>query len=81
MGGQEGTMFRELCELQFHNQRKSRGKDFFIIKGKVDKNSSSFLTSCSYIGSSSKLGREISLSLHVEARSTNYCFLCVQSVP
>ena len=81
MGGQEGTMLRELCELQFQNQRKGGGKDFFIIKGKVDKNSLSFFTSCSYIGSSSKLGREVSLSLHVEARSTNYCFLCVQSVP
>lgn len=28
MGGQEGTMFQELCELQFHNQRKIEGKDF-----------------------------------------------------
>ena len=65
MGGQEGTMFRELCELQFHNQRKGGGKDFVIIIGKLDKNSLSFLTSCSYIGSSSKLGREVSLSLHV----------------
>lgn len=29
MGGQEGTMLRELCELQFQNQRKGGGKDFF----------------------------------------------------
>ena len=60
MGGQEGTMFRELCELQFHNQRKSRGKDFFIIKGKVDKNSSSFLTSCSYLWRRPPIDRKVS---------------------
>ena len=48
MGGQEGTMFQELCELQFHNQRKGGGKDFLIIKRKADKNSLSFLTFCFY---------------------------------
>ena len=79
--GKKVPCYENFVSYSFKIKGKVEEKIFFIIKGKVDKNSLSFLTSCSYIGSSSKLGREISLSLHVEARSTNYCFLCVQSVP
>ena len=55
----------------------------FIIKGQVGKGGRSslpFLSRChvSIISSSSRLGKEIFLSLQDQARSTNYHFLCVQ---
>ena len=54
----------------------------FIIKGKVERGrrtSLSFLSRChaSIIGSSSRLGRGVFLSLHGQARPTNYClYVC-----
>ena len=53
-----------------------------IIKGKVrrGRNTLSFLGRhpASIISSLFRLSRGIFLSLHGQARSTNYCFLCVQ---
>ena len=53
----------------------------FIIKGTVEQRRRplSFLSRhhASIISSSSRLGREISLFLHGQARSTNYCFFNV----
>ena len=55
----------------------------FIIKGKVGRGrrtSLSFLSGChaSIITSSFRSGRGVFLSLHGQARSTNYSLLCVQ---
>ena len=55
----------------------------FIIKWKVERGrrpSVSFSSGCpaSIMSSSSRYGRGILLSLHSQAMSTNYCFLCVQ---
>ena len=56
----------------------------FIIKGKVQKGRTlSFLSRhhASIISSSSRLNRRVFLSLHGQARSTNYCFLmCAENV-
>ena len=58
---------------------------FYIIKGKVGRRrgpSLSFLSRCHVfiISSSSRLGRGVFLSLRGQARSTNYCFLCAESM-
>ena len=64
-------MLQELTGLQFYNQRTS---------GEGGRSSLPFLSRrhVSIISSSSRLGRGVFLSLQDQARSTNYCFLCVQ---
>ena len=68
--GSEEATTQELTGLQFYNQRKSgeAEKTFF------------FVSRChaSIISSSCWLGRGVFLSLHGQATSINYCFLCVQ---
>ena len=58
---------------------------FYIIKGKVGRRrgpSLSFLSRCHVliISSSSRLSRGVFLSLCGQARYTNYCFLCAESM-
>ena len=70
VGRQEGTMPWELTGLQFHNQRKM---------GRGRKTSLSFLSRhhASIISFSFSFSKGVSLTLHGQARSINYCFFIV----
>ena len=68
--GSEEATTQEFTGLQFYNQRKNGEAEKIFF----------FLSRChaSIISSSCWLGRGVFLSLHGQATSINYCFLCVQ---